>query len=82
MLKKPFSINACLTRARLAIQDGLTDEGVEELRRGIYESAKLSRIDGKKQVETILNFAHENDVLPEVELTLDEPLKRMFFGND
>ena len=82
MLKKPFSINACLTRARLAIQDGLTDEGIEELRRGIYESAKLSRVDGKNQVETILNFAHENDVLPEVELTLDEPLKRMFFGND
>jgi hypothetical protein len=82
MLKKPFSINACLTRARLAIQDGLTDEGIEELRRAIYESAKLSRVDGKNQVETILNFAHENDVLPEVELTLDEPLKRMFFGND
>lgn len=82
MLKKPFSINACLTRARLAIQDGLTDEGIEELRRAIYESAKLSCADGKKQVEAILNFAHENDVLPEVELTLDEPLKRMFFGND
>ncbi|MCK4720744.1 hypothetical protein KAU08_08800 [bacterium] len=82
MLKKPFSINACLTRARLAIQGGLTDEGIEELRRAIYESAKLSRVDGKNQVETILNFAHENDVLPEVELTLDEPLKRMFFGND
>lgn len=82
MLKTPFSINACLTRARLAIQDGLTDEGVEELRRAIYESAKLSRADGKKQVENILNFAHENDVLPEVELTLDVPLKRMFFGND
>ncbi len=82
MLKKPLSIDACLTRARLAIQDGRTDEGVEELRRGIYESAKLSRVDGKKQVETILNFAHENDVLPEVELTFDEPLKRMFFGTD
>ncbi|MCX6645589.1 MAG: hypothetical protein NTY09_04425 [bacterium] len=82
MLKKHFSINACLTKARLAIQDGRTDEGVEELRHAIFESAKLSRADGRTNVEGILKFAHENDVYEEVEMLLDENLRRTFFDVD
>lgn len=82
MLKKPFSISGCMTKARLAIQDGRMDDGIEELRRGIYESAKLSRPVGRKQVETILRFAHENEIYEEVEMLLDEPLKRAFFDRD
>jgi hypothetical protein len=82
MLKKHFSINASLTKARLAIQDGRTDEGVEELRQAIFESAKLSRADGRTNVEGILKFAHENDVYDEVEMLLDENLRRTFFEGE
>ena len=82
MVKLPFSFNACLTKARLAILDGRTDEGVEELRQGIFECAKLPSADNRRNVEGILRFAQENDVYEEVEMFLDENMRRNLAGGE
>ena len=81
MKGRMFNLNACLTRARIALQDGRVDEGVEELRRGIFESARIAPPEGRSQAEEILRFARENDNFSEVEESLDdEPLRRQLFG--
>jgi len=78
----PFNLDECLLKARIALQDGKTDEGIEQLRRGIFEAAKLSPLKGRENVEQILHFAHENEVFGEVETTLEnEPLRAYFFGD-
>lgn len=83
MKTQRFNLEACLAKAHMAIQDGRTDEGVEELRRGILEAAKLSPLKGRGQVERILSFASENEVFGEVEETLhEESLRRWLFGPD
>ena len=80
MKGQPFNLDACLFKARLCIQDGRTDEGFEELRKGIFEAARCTPKDGKEHVQKILSFAHENEVFNEVELTLEnDPLRNYFF---
>ncbi len=83
MSKQSFNLDACLLKARMAIQDGRIDEGIEELRQGIFEAARLSPEKGREQTEKILHFAHENEIFSEVESTLDtEPLRRHLFGKE
>ncbi len=84
MARKPrFTLDACLTKARMALQNGRTDEGIEELRRGIFESARLDPAKGRRQVERILRFAEDNEVFAEVEETLhDDGLRRYLFGRE
>ena len=82
MKGQPFNLDACLFKARLCIQDGRTDEGIEELRRGIFEAAKCTPNEGKESVQKILSFAQENEVFDEVETTLEnDPLRKYFFGD-
>ncbi len=79
----PSGIRARLFRAQAALQDGRTDEGIEELRQGIFEAARHSPAKGRKLVEEILHFAHENEIFGEIEETLeDEPLRRYLFGDE
>jgi len=81
MFKQEYDLHARLTRARIAISDGRPEDGVEELRRAIFESAKLAPGEGRKNVEEILQFASENQIFEEVEHTLhDTPIRRHFFG--
>lgn len=81
MRGRRFNLDECLAKARIAIQDGRTDEGIDELRRAILDSAHPGRKDGKRCVETILRFAHDHEIFEEVEETLhDEPLRQSIFG--
>lgn len=81
MKGQPFNLDECLAKARIAIQDGRTDEGIEELRRAILDAGRPDRTDGRQCVETILRFAHDNEIFEEVEETLhDEPLRQSIFG--
>jgi len=81
MKGQPFNLEERLTKARIAIQDGRTDEGIEELRRAILDAVHPGRTDGKQCVETILRFAHDNEIFEEVEETLhDDPLRQLIFG--
>ena len=83
MKGQPFDLDECLLKARIALQDGRTEEGIEELRRGIFEAAKFSPIKGRRKVEKILTFAHDNEIFSEVETTFeDEPLRTYFFGRE
>jgi len=72
-----------LLKARMAIDDGRTDEGIEELRRAIFDSVRLKPDLGRKNVERIIRFAKDNDLFEEVDgIFDDESLRRHFFGND
>ena len=81
MTRQRFNVDACLLKARMALQDGRIEEGVEELRRGIFASAGSAPAEGRSLAGKILHFARENDIFSEVEEALDdEPLKRYLFG--
>lgn len=81
MAGKESGLNEFMLRAKIAIEDGRTEEGIEELRRAIYESVKLSQPEGRNNVEQILKMAHEYDVFTEIEDSLQEGnLRKHFFG--
>ncbi len=81
MGKPSPGLDARLTKARLAIQDGRIEEGVEELRRAIFDAAAMPPGEGRRQVEEILRFAKDNDTSTEVEEVFEtESLRWHFFG--
>ncbi|HEX9744021.1 MAG TPA: hypothetical protein VGB30_01205 [bacterium] len=73
--------NSYLLKATLSIQDGRPDDGIDEMRKAIYESAKLPTDSGRKNIERILTLAHEYDVFEEVEDILEEGgMREKYFG--
>ena len=79
----PPDLEARLLRARIMLEGGHRDEGVEEIRRAVYDAATLPAGEGRTRVEKILRFAKDNDTFEEVEDFLqDESLVKRFFGND
>ena len=79
----PPDLEARLLRARIMLESGHRDEGVEEIRLAVYDAATLPPVEGRTRVEKILRFAKDNDTFEEVEDFLqDESLVKRFFGND
>ncbi len=82
MSNPKFDIDTCLLKARIAIQDGRTEEGIEELRRGIFSAAGDTNTSARSHIGKILDFAEGSDIYFEVEETLHEPnLHRQIFGD-
>jgi hypothetical protein len=79
----PPNLEARLTRARIMLQDGRRDEGVEEIRRAVYDATSLPPREGRTRVEEILRFAKDNDAFEEVEDFLEsESLIQRFFASE
>jgi len=63
--------------------EGRHEEGVEELRKAIFDAVKMHPAAGKAQVEEILRFSKEHDAFEEIEEVLDQgSLRTYFFGED